>query len=124
MDDDEAVREALCDLLMVAGLACRTFESAQAFLDKDMARACDCLVTDIRMPGLNGIELLEKLRADEFDLPAVVLSSVVDEHLRARADATGVRAWLPKPVADDVLLGHIRSALDGGDFIWPDDPPR
>lgn len=122
VDDDEAVRQALCDLLMVTGLACRTFESAPAFLGDAAARDCDCLITDVRMPGMSGIDLLERLRGDSSDLPAIVLTSVVDEHLRMRADALGALAWLPKPVTDDVLLGHLKSALEGGGLVWPDDP--
>ncbi|UKK85337.1 response regulator [Sphingopyxis sp. BSN-002] len=122
VDDDEAVREALCDLLMVTGLACRTFESAPAFLGDAASRDCDCLITDVRMPGMSGIDLLEKLRSDSSDLPAIVLTSVVDEHLRARADALGALAWLPKPVTDDVLLGHLKAALEGGGLVWPEDP--
>ena len=122
VDDDEAVRQALCDLLMVTGLACRTFESAPAFLGDAAARDCDCLITDVRMPGMSGIDLRERLRGDSSDLPAIVLTSVVDEHLRMRADALGALAWLPKPVTDDVLLGHLKSALEGGGLVWPDDP--
>lgn len=121
VDDDEAVREALCDLLMVSGLACRIYENALAFLGDETARECDCLITDVRMPGMSGVELLEKLRRDGSDIPVVVLTSVVDDHLRVRADALGALAWLPKPVSEGVLLGHLKSAL-GDEFAWPDDP--
>lgn len=72
------------------------------------------------MPGMSGVELLEKLRSDHSDVPVVVLTSVVDEHLRARAEALGALAWLAKPVADNVLLGHLTSALAG--FVWADEP--
>lgn len=120
VDDDEAVREALCDLLMVSGLACRIFENASAFLGDATARDCDCLITDVRMPGMSGVELLEQLRSDRSDIPVVVLTSVVDDHLRVRADALGALAWLPKPVSEDVLLGHLKSAL-GDCFVWPDE---
>ncbi len=120
VDDDEAVREALCDLLTVSGLACRIFENASAFLGDATARDCDCLITDVRMPGMSGVELLEKLRSDHSDIPVVVLTSVVDDHLRVRADALGALAWLQKPVSEDVLLGHLKSAL-GDCFVWPDE---
>ncbi len=121
VDDDEAVREALCDLLMVSGLACRIFENASAFLADETARDCDCLITDVRMPGMSGVELLEKLRSDRANIPVVVLTSVVDDHLRARADVLGALAWLPKPVTEGILLGHLKSALSDK-FVWPDDP--
>jgi len=111
VDDDEAVREALGDLLMVSGFACRCFESAADFLDARETRHFDCLVTDIRMPGMSGIDLIERLRDDGGALPVVVLSSVLDETTRAHALALGARAWLAKPVTDERLLGALSAAI-------------
>jgi FixJ family two-component response regulator len=112
VDDDEAVREALGDLLMVSGLACQCFESAAGFLAARQSRHFDCLVTDIRMPGMTGIELMERLNKERAQLPVVVLSSVLDGATRAKALALGVSAWLAKPVTDAHLLGAIATAME------------
>ncbi|SEH10705.1 Response regulator receiver domain-containing protein [Sphingopyxis sp. YR583] len=121
VDDDEAIREALCDLLMVTGLECSTFDSAPAFLDK-MQDRFDCLITDVRMPGMSGIDLLERVRAGGSDLPVIVLTSVLDLSARARALHLGAQAWLTKPVADDALLDQLKTAIGAED--WPDGPER
>lgn len=122
VDDDEAIREALCDLLMVTGLACSTFDSAQTFLKDDASRQVDCLITDVRMPGMSGIDLLERVRAGGSDLPVIMLTSVLDASARARALELGALAWLTKPVADEALLHQLRSAI--GEENWPDEPGR
>ncbi|MDX3884904.1 MAG: response regulator [Sphingomonas sp.] len=111
VDDDEAIRDALSDLLMLEGFACHPFERASTFLAEVGRAPFDCLITDMRMPGMSGLELLEHLRDLGSDLPAIVLTSVVDERTRARSLALGARAWLGKPVADEVLLGQLRLAL-------------
>ena len=120
VDDDEAVREALCELLMVAGLECTAFDGAPAFLAAK-PDAFDGLITDIRMPGMTGIELLERMRTVTPDLPAIVLTSVTDAHDRRRALELGVCAWLAKPVADDVLLDHLKEAMGTDGYLWPED---
>src|SRR3546814_21142611 len=96
VDDDEAVREALGDLLMVSGLACECFEGAAEFLAARRVRQFDCLVTDIRMPGMSGIDLIERLRDERAGLPVFVLSSVLDEATHSHAIAIGAPAWLTK----------------------------
>lgn len=118
VDDDESIREALCDLLMVAGLACRSFDGAGPFLANYMSGAYDCLITDVRMPGMSGIDLLESLRSRGSCLPTIVVTSVVDPRERARATCLGVHAWLTKPVTGAVLLAQLKSAIvtDG----WPE----
>lgn len=120
MDDDESIREALCDLLMVAGLACCTFDGAPAFLADQGARGVDCLITDVRMPGMSGLDLLERVRAGGSNLPVIVLTSVLDQSARARALELGAQAWLTKPVADDVLLDQLKAAIGTED--WPGEP--
>lgn len=120
VDDDEAIREALCDLMMVTGLGCNTFDSAPAFLDRDAANDFDCLITDVRMPGMSGLDLLERMRARGSDLPVIVLTSVLDSSTRAKAFELGAQAWLTKPVADDALLDQLRTAIGAED--WPDGP--
>jgi two-component system response regulator FixJ len=120
VDDDEAIREALCDLLMVTGLACSTFDSAPAFLSGDAPGHVDCLITDVRMPGMSGLDLLERMRAGGSDLPVIMLTSVLDPSARARALDLGAQAWLTKPVADDALLDELKAAIGAED--WPDEP--
>ena len=114
VDDDEAVREALGDLLMVSGLACHCFEGAAAFLAARKTRHYDCLITDIRMPEMSGIDLIERLRDEDCGLPVVVLSSVLDEQTRSHALALGAVAWLTKPVTDERLLGALSDAIAAG----------
>lgn len=120
MDDDESIREALCDLLMVAGLACCTFDGAPAFLADQGARGVDCLITDVRMPGMSGLDLLERVRAGGSNLPVIVLTSVLDQSARTRALELGALAWLTKPVADDALLDQLKAAIGSED--WPGGP--
>ncbi|WP_447930274.1 response regulator transcription factor [Sphingopyxis fribergensis] len=122
VDDDEAIREALCDLMMVTGLACSTFDSAPAFLNDHASNHVDCLITDVRMPGMSGLDLLERMRAGGSSLPVIVLTSVLDPGARAKALELGAQAWLTKPVADEALLDQLRSAI--GDDDWPDEPAQ
>jgi two-component system response regulator FixJ len=114
VDDDEAVREALFDLLQVESLSCLAFESASAFLAHYVSKRFACLVTDIRMPGVDGLELQQQLRALGSDLPVIFITSATEEATRARALECGAAAYLTKPVADGVLLGEIRSVIGGG----------
>lgn len=111
VDDDEAIRAALSDLLMVEGFACNTFDGASAFLTEYGQQCFDCLITDMRMPGMNGLELLEHLHGLNSTLPVIVLTSVVDDQSRRQSHALGARAWLTKPVADNVLLSELKAAL-------------
>lgn len=119
VDDDEAIRDALSDLLMFEGFACHPFERASTFLAEIGRMSFDCVITDMRMPGMSGLELLEQLRNRGSDLPAIVLTSVVDDHSRARSLALGARAWLGKPVADKVLLRELAQAIEGRGVIFP-----
>ena len=111
VDDDEAVREALGDLLMVSGLTCHAFAGAAPFLAARTECRFDCLVTDIRMPGMTGIELVERLHDEGAELPVIILSSVLDRQARTHALSLGVHAWLTKPVSDEQLLGAIATAI-------------
>lgn len=114
VDDDEAVREAVGELLMVSGLACLTYASATAFLAARTHHQFGCLVTDIRMPEMSGIDLIEHLHDQGIELPVIVLSSVLDPQVRAHALSLGVQAWFTKPVSDERLLGAIAAAIGGG----------
>jgi FixJ family two-component response regulator len=111
VDDDEAVREALFDLLQVEGLAARTFDGAAAFLDEATPGRFSCLVTDVRMPEIDGLELQRHLRARGSAMPVIFLTSSTDDATRARALRDGAAAWLTKPVADETLLGALLTAM-------------
>jgi FixJ family two-component response regulator len=111
VDDDEPVREALHDLLQVEGLSARTFESGVAFLADDELGRFDCLVTDVRMPEIDGVELQEHLRARGLSMPVIFITSSSNEATRTRAMQGGATAWLAKPVVDEALLAALREAL-------------
>ena len=113
VEDDEAMREALCDLLQVVGLPSRGFGRADAFLDAWTPGAFACLVTDVRLPGLSGLELLRRVRQRDAALPVIVISSHADHAIRQRAHAEGALAVLTKPLGEDVFLRHLRTALSG-----------
>lgn len=119
VDDDDAIRDALSELLMVEGYACQPFERAATFLAEAGRASFDCLITDMRMPGMSGLELLEHIRALRIDLPAIVVTSVTDDQTRTRSLAAGARAWLGKPVADRDLLRELRLALQGRGVALP-----
>ena len=119
VDDDEAVRDALSDLLLVEGFACNAFDGASTFLAQYGHLTFDCLITDMRMPGMSGLELLEHLHELGSTLPVIVLTSVIDDQSRRQSNALGARAWLTKPVADNVLLNELKNALQAGDGTRP-----
>jgi two-component system response regulator FixJ len=114
VDDDEDVREALCDLLQVEGLSARGFAGAEAFLDNHAPGRFHLLITDVRMPHIDGIELLRRLRGVEAPPPAIVLTSLSDDATRMRAIEEGALACLTKPVTDEALLALVRSILERG----------
>jgi two-component system response regulator FixJ len=111
VDDDEAVREALSDLLLVLGLACRTFDRAEAFMAEYVPDHFDCLITDVSMPGRSGLELQERLRELGSSMPVIIITADTSPATRARALSGGALACLTKPINDDVLFRHLESAL-------------
>jgi two-component system response regulator FixJ len=111
VDDDEAVRDSLGLLLEAHGIGCQTFESAAAFLGAYRPGTGACLVLDIRMPGMNGVEMLEKLRGKGLGLPVVMMSGHADDALAARAIAAGARSVVSKPFRDRELLAAINDAI-------------
>lgn len=111
VDDDEAMREAFCELLQVLSMSCRAFDRAEGFLAAYAPGEFDCLVTDLRMPGMGGLELQQKLRALGSSIPIIVVTSAMDSLSRSRAMHEGAFAYLTKPVSDDVLIEHLTAAL-------------
>ncbi len=114
IDDDEDVRKAVGFLLGSAGLAVKTYESAAAFLDKHQDTSSGCIVSDVRMPGINGIELLRRLREKGATIPVIVMTGHADIPLAVEAMKSGAADFIEKPFADDVILAAISAALNHG----------
>jgi two-component system response regulator FixJ len=111
IDDDEAVRQSLAFLLDSSGIAARTHESATAFLAALPTLTPACIVTDVRMPGMTGLELLRELRARGVDAPVIVITGHGDVPLAVEAMKGGAADFLEKPFDDDALLATIRAAI-------------
>jgi two-component system, LuxR family, response regulator FixJ len=112
IDDDDAVRESLEFLLRTAKIEVRTYDSATAFLKAMPDDATGCIVTDVRMPGVSGVDLLRQLRARGSTMPVIVITGHGDIQLAVEAMKVGATDFLEKPFDDNVLLASIRSALD------------
>jgi two-component system response regulator FixJ len=115
IDDDEAVRQALAFELGSAGIEVRTHGSAVAFLEVAPTVHTGCIITDMRMPELNGIDLLRRLRELKHPVPVIVITAHGDIPLAVEAMRLGAVDFLEKPFEDEVLLASVRSALDRGD---------
>ena len=111
IDDDESARHSLEFLLDVAGVRVRSFASADAFLKAAPPLAGACVVTDVRMPGKNGIELAEDLQRRGAGLPVIVITGHADVPLAIQAMKAGVADFIEKPFDDEVMLAAIRKAL-------------
>jgi len=111
IDDDDAVRESLTFLLKTAGLAVRTYENATAFLHDDPKAKSGCVVTDVRMPDISGIDLLHRLRELHVALPVIVITGHGDVPLAVEAMKAGALDFLEKPFDDDALLNAVNAAL-------------
>jgi two-component system, LuxR family, response regulator FixJ len=111
VDDDLAVRQSLSFLLASDGLPVRLHESALAFLDAMTDTSTGCIVTDVRMPGIDGIELLRRLKARGFSLPVIVMTGHADVPMAVEAMKEGAVDFIEKPFDDDLFLAAVRSAL-------------
>src|ERR1700678_796503 len=111
VDDDPSVREALESLIVQAGWRAQVFESAQAFLNFPRASAPSCLVLDVSLPGLNGLELQSLIAGDRIDMPIIFITGHADVPMTVKAMKAGAVEFLTKPVAEDVLLDAIGSAI-------------
>jgi FixJ family two-component response regulator len=112
VDDDESVQSALQDLVEADGFSARTFGSAEEFLESRLQRKVACLITDIRMPGMSGLELQAKLKADGYRIPTIFITAHGDAKVRIQAMREGAVEFLMKPFDDQVLLSRLHAALD------------
>ncbi len=111
IDDDEAVRDSLSWLMKSAGIQTQTFPSAKAFLDACNDRLSGCLMLDIRMPGMSGLELQAELNRRGCHMPIIVISGHADVPMAVRALKAGAFDFIEKPFNDDTLLALVQSAL-------------
>jgi Response regulator len=115
IDDDEAARDSLEFLLRSAKIDVRTYDSAKGFLQNVSSIKAGCIITDVRMPDLSGIDLLRKLREMDFAIPVIVITGHGDVPLAVEAMRIGAMDFLEKPYDDDALIASVRSALGRGD---------
>lgn len=111
VDDDDSVREATTSLVRSLGYKAATFRSAEEFLGSTEMTATDCLITDVQMPGLSGVELQDRLIADGHHMPTIFVSAFPDEHVRRQVLECGAIAYLQKPFEEDRLIECIDTAL-------------
>jgi FixJ family two-component response regulator len=114
VDDDELMRNALQGLLKSVGLPARTFASAEEFLQSGQQDQTACLIADIRMPGMSGLELQAKLNAARCRIPTIFITAHGDSKMRMQALRAGAVEFLAKPFDDEALLGNVRAALENG----------
>src|SRR6266545_701894 len=112
VDDDDSLRNSLNNLLRSLGFRADGFSSAEAFLTSSRLHETDCLILDVRMPGMSGLDLQRQLRAANSRIPIVFITSHADDDARARALAAGAVAFLYKPCRKETLLEAIDSALN------------
>ena len=112
VDDDTSVREAMMDLMSSLGFAAEAFPSAEAFLASGAIRSTSCLIADVQMPDMSGLELRRHMAASDDEIPTILITAYPDDTVRARALKAGVVGYLTKPFGDDELIGCIDLALE------------
>jgi FixJ family two-component response regulator len=111
VDDDDALRNSLNNLIRSMGFQTQDFPSAEAFLNSNKARDTACLLLDVRMPGMNGLDLQSQIVAANWRIPIIFVTSHADDNARARAVEAGAVAFLYKPFREKDLLNAIDAAL-------------
>jgi two-component system, LuxR family, response regulator FixJ len=112
IDDDDGVRQSLAFLLVSAGMAVRVYESASAFIEALGALQPGCVVSDVRMPGIDGLQLQQRLQALGIRLPMIIITGHADVSLAVEAMKAGAVDFIEKPFEDEAILSAIRIALD------------
>jgi len=121
VDDDESFREAMTSLMRSLGFEVEAFSSAEQFLASPRLGSTSCLIADVHMPTMGGVELHRQLVASGLTIPVILITAYPDDNVRARALAAGVICYLSKTFDDEALLGFVRSALVQGDHGVADD---
>jgi len=112
VDDDDSMRSALQGLLKAVGLPAQAFGSAEEFLNSGQQHKAACLIADIRMPGMSGLELQAKLNAERCKIPIIFITAHGDAKMRMQALRAGAVEFLAKPFDDEALLESVRGALE------------
>jgi FixJ family two-component response regulator len=112
VDDDDSMRSALHGLLRAVGLPAQAFASAEEFLKSGQQHQTACLIADIRMPGMSGLDLQAKLNADHCRIPTIFITAHGDTQMRMQALRAGAVEFLAKPFDDEALLESVRAALE------------
>jgi FixJ family two-component response regulator len=112
VDDDQSVQSALQDLIESEGLSTLCFDSAEQFLDSGAQNKAGCLIADVRMPGISGIELQAKLKADRCRIPIIFITAHGDAKMRIQAMRDGAVEFLTKPFDNAVLLETVHAAVE------------
>ena len=112
IDDDESMQDSLEDLIESAGLVARCFGSAEEFLGSDLHRRAACVIADVRMPKMSGLELQARLKEEERDVPIIFITAYGSARMRIQAMRNGAVEFLAKPFDHQLLLQTVRAALD------------
>ena len=112
VDDDELMRSALQGLLKAEGMPAQVFSSAEEFLNSGTQRETACLIADIRMSGMSGLELQAQLNAERCRIPTIFITAHGDARMRMQALRAGASEFLSKPFDDEILLQNVRAALE------------
>jgi FixJ family two-component response regulator len=112
VDDDAAVRNATDGLLRALGFAALKYSSAEQFLSSGRVKDISCLITDVRMPGMNGVDLQSKLIAQGYRIPMIFMTAFSEQQTRDRAMCDGAFGFLTKPFSEKTLIDCIASALN------------
>ena len=124
VDDDDSIRKAVRRLMKSYGFAVETFASAEEFLGSDRLAKTSCLILDVHMPGMNGLELQKRLVASGSVVPIIFITAFTDDCARAQAMNAGAAGYLAKPFSDDELLNCIHAVLQNAGADVPQSAPR
>ena len=111
IDDDDPFRAALVESICSLGYGARGFASAEEFVAADMERSCDCIITDIHMPGMSGFDLKRLLTARDARVPVIMITAHAESELEAKAEASGAVCLLRKPLEPDVLIVWLERTI-------------
>ena len=118
VDDDASFRQATRSLLRSAGFRVQASDSAEQFLEETDLAGVRCLIVDLRMPGMSGLDLQRRVEASGYDIPIIFVTAHADDRSQSRAMNGGAIAFLPKPFDAEELIGAVRAAIKGSRPVW------